>query len=85
MAELVDALDSKSSDFGRVGSIPTQGTISQNMVKLQASSKKELASFLEQSEVIYVLAFTRSVTGTFAEQMSPTYGLREFVFIFLES
>lgn len=26
VAELVDALDSKSSDFGRVGSIPTQGT-----------------------------------------------------------
>lgn len=27
VAELVDALDSKSSVFGRVGSIPTQGTI----------------------------------------------------------
>ena len=26
VAELVDALDSKSSVFGRVGSIPTQGT-----------------------------------------------------------
>ena len=26
MAELVDALDSKSSFFGSVGSIPTQGT-----------------------------------------------------------
>ena len=27
VAELVDALDSKSSFFGSVGSIPTQGTI----------------------------------------------------------
>ena len=27
MAELVDALDSKSSSFGSVGSIPTQGTV----------------------------------------------------------
>ena len=27
VAELVDALDSKSSVFGRVGSIPTQGTL----------------------------------------------------------
>ena len=27
VAELVDALDSKSSDFGRVGSIPTSSTI----------------------------------------------------------
>ena len=27
MAELVDALDSKSSFFGSVGSIPTQGTL----------------------------------------------------------
>ena len=26
VAELVDALDSKSSSFGSVGSIPTQGT-----------------------------------------------------------
>ena len=26
VAELVDALDSKSSDFGRVGSIPTLST-----------------------------------------------------------
>ena len=26
MAELVDALDSKSSSFGSVGSIPTRGT-----------------------------------------------------------
>jgi hypothetical protein len=26
VAELVDALDSKSSFFGSVGSIPTQGT-----------------------------------------------------------
>ena len=32
MAELVDALDSKSSSFGSVGSIPTQGTFaSQNL------------------------------------------------------
>ena len=27
VAELVDALDSKSSSFGSVGSIPTRGTI----------------------------------------------------------
>ena len=27
VAELVDALDSKSSFFGSVGSIPTQGTL----------------------------------------------------------
>ena len=27
VAELVDALDSKSSSFGSVGSIPTQGTL----------------------------------------------------------
>jgi hypothetical protein len=27
VAELVDALDSKSSSFGSVGSIPTQGTV----------------------------------------------------------
>ena len=27
MAELVDALDSKSSSFGSVGSIPTRGTL----------------------------------------------------------
>jgi hypothetical protein len=27
VAELVDALDSKSSDFGRVGSIPTLSTV----------------------------------------------------------
>ena len=31
VAELVDALDSKSSSFGSVGSIPTQGTIDINV------------------------------------------------------
>jgi hypothetical protein len=37
------------------------------MVKLQASSKKELASFLEQSEAIYFVAFKRSLKGTFTK------------------
>ncbi len=34
MAELVDALDSKSSDFGRAGSIPAQGTLTSPAVLL---------------------------------------------------
>ena len=33
VAELVDALDSKSSSFGSVGSIPTQGTITSHVLR----------------------------------------------------
>ena len=33
MAELVDALDSKSSSFGSVGSIPTQGTLTSYIMR----------------------------------------------------
>ena len=33
MAELVDALDSKSSSFGSVGSIPTQGTLTSHVLR----------------------------------------------------
>ncbi len=35
VAELVDALDSKSSDFGRVGSIPTLSTDLVTFCKLE--------------------------------------------------
>ena len=31
VAELVDALDSKSSSFGSVGSIPTRGTLNKQL------------------------------------------------------
>ena len=34
VAELVDALDSKSSSFGSVGSIPTQGTKMQFVIRI---------------------------------------------------
>ena len=33
VAELVDALDSKSSSFGSVGSIPTQGTLTSYIMR----------------------------------------------------
>ena len=34
VAELVDALDSKSSSFGSVGSIPTRGTLNKQLLYL---------------------------------------------------
>ena len=43
MAELVDALDSKSSDFGRVGSIPT------------LSTQRDKSSFLDLSLFLFFL------------------------------
>ena len=46
VAELVDALDSKSSVFGRVGSIPTQGTTNHKKVELQASLNNKARFFI---------------------------------------
>ena len=43
--KLVDALDSKSSSFGSVGSIPTRGTDKPQRVEIQASFKKEARFF----------------------------------------
>ena len=45
VAELVDALDSKSSSFGSVGSIPTQGT------------KKDLSYEVFSIELIFSTCF----------------------------
>ena len=42
MAELVDALDSKSSSFGSVGSIPTRGTLIQKNFLVQMKAKYPL-------------------------------------------
>ena len=42
VAELVDALDSKSSSFGSVGSIPTRGTLIQKNFLFQMKAKYRL-------------------------------------------
>jgi hypothetical protein len=46
-------------------------------VQIQASSKKELAFFLERSAVFAFVLFKMSAVGTFAERMNPA---REFWF-----
>tara|TARA_B100001175_G_scaffold314285_1_gene323346 strand:- start:564 stop:800 length:237 start_codon:yes stop_codon:yes gene_type:complete len=51
VAELVDALDSKSSSFGSVGSIPTRGTIRFFLKKKKRFfSKIKLQSFVGTSK-----------------------------------
>ena len=60
VAELVDALDSKSSSFGSVGSIPTQGTIIiRNVFVLWVSRfyQKMLKRFKNVKNDIYKEAF----------------------------
>ncbi len=53
MAELVDALDSKSSFFGSVGSIPTQGTDKQ----LQGSPEGAVLIKIKAHQALLVWAF----------------------------
>ena len=58
VAELVDALDSKSSSFGSVGSIPTQGTDKAQKGANSSKLKKELAFFLSDAQCL-LLCFSK--------------------------
>ena len=60
VAELVDALDSKSSSFGSVGSIPTQGT-KKNPQQSVNKSKLRVFCFCE------VLIFKATLLGKTTE------------------
>lgn len=58
VAELVDALDSKSSDFGRVGSIPTSSTDKPQKSGIASEfQKRKLAFFFKRSKVILFVVF----------------------------
>jgi hypothetical protein len=55
VAELVDALDSKSSFFGSVGSIPTQGTNKQIQVSPQGCFDKRIKA--HQAPLVWAFVF----------------------------
>ena len=71
VAELVDALDSKSSSFGSVGSIPTQGTDKAQKGANSSKLKKRACFFLERSEVFDFVLFKMSAVGTLAKPKNP--------------
>ena len=72
MAELVDALDSKSSSFGSVGSIPTQGTDKAQKGANSSKLKKRACFFFERSVVFAFVLFKMSAVGTLALPKNPT-------------
>lgn len=57
VAELVDALDSKSSDFGRVGSIPTSSTDKPQKSGIASEFQKRSSLFFKRSKVILFVVF----------------------------
>jgi hypothetical protein len=73
VAELVDALDSKSSDCKIVWvRFPPKVQQTKKMVNRKRAPKRKLAFFLERSEAIIFLVFKRSLKGTLMQSMNPT-------------
>ncbi len=64
MAELVDALDSKSSDFGRVGSIPTLSTDKSSKDKNESEFLKGTRFFWIKQGVFPLMVFKATLWET---------------------
>ncbi len=63
VAELVDALDSKSSSFGVWVRFPPRVRINLKRWKCKRVSKKKLASFLNRGEVFPFMVFKTTCKG----------------------
>ena len=63
VAELVDALDSKSSVFGRVGSIPTRGTDKPQKSGNVSEFQNEARFFFEIKRSISFYGFQNELAG----------------------
>ena len=66
VAELVDALDSKSSVFGRVGSIPTRGTNKPQKSGNTSELQKGARFFFEAKRSVFFCGFQSERVGKLA-------------------